>query len=385
MINLINDTISKEGVNDLVSWLKTYPRLTKGSLTPQFEDEIAAWLGSKYAVFVNSGSSANLIMLYALIVKRLLKNNKVVVPALCWITDIAPVIQFGLDPILCDCNLDNLSVDLDYLESLFITEKPAVLLLVSILGFSPDMDRIQALCKQHDVILLEDNCESLGTVYKGKKLGTFGLMSTTSLYFGHIISTIEGGVVFTDNKEMYNLLLALRSHGWNRDWSTEDRAAIEKECNVLGINALYTFYYPGFNVRSTDLQAFIGINQLKKLDNIIAARNKNYNLYFDNLKCGWKPKEVEGSYTANFAFPIISYLKNEIADALRHNEIESRPLVCGSMGTQPFYKDLYGELHLENCGIVDKEGIYIPNHPGLTHEDIMRICNIINTVCQQEK
>jgi CDP-6-deoxy-D-xylo-4-hexulose-3-dehydrase len=384
MIELINDTINKNDIDDLIEWLKTYPRLTKGVLTTQFEKEFAKWLGTEYAVYVNSGSSANLIMLYVLVAMNLMKNTKVVVPALSWVTDLAPVIQFDLTPILCDCNMDNLSVDLNHLENIFKKDSPAALMLVSVLGLSPDMDAIVELCEKYDVILLEDNCESLGAIYKGKKLGNFGLMSTTSLYFGHHISTIEGGMIFTNNTDVYNCLLSLRSHGWNRDWNTDDKKSIEERYNIIGINAMYTFYYAGFNVRATDLQAFIGLNQLNKLDEIIVKRNANFKTYLEELDDSfWKPKEIERSYTSNFAYPIISKYKDDIVNALIRNDIQTRPLICGSMGNQPFYIDLYGKKSLYHCDMIEEYGIYLPNHPGLNTEDIKFISNVVNGVIKK--
>jgi hypothetical protein len=167
-------------------------------------------------------------MLYALIISGRMKNNKVVLPGLCWATDLAPILQLNLEPILCDVDLETLAVDLDELEKIFIEEKPSTLLLVSILGFSPKMYEILELCKKYDVILLEDNCESLGTEYDNKKLGGFGLMSSFSTYFGHHISTIEGGIVSTNDDEMNDLLLSIRSHGWDRDLSVEKQKGIIK-------------------------------------------------------------------------------------------------------------------------------------------------------------
>jgi len=182
-IDLVNDTIDNKDIDRLIDWLKGYPRLTKGPVTVEYEKKWSEWLGCKYSVFVNSGSSANLLMLYALKISENLKNKKICVPTLCWATDLSPVIQLGLDPILIDCNLQDLSVDIDHLELIFEKERPSVLLLVSVLGFSPDMDRIVSLCNKYEVILLEDNCESQGTEYKGTKLGNFGLMSSFSTYF----------------------------------------------------------------------------------------------------------------------------------------------------------------------------------------------------------
>jgi CDP-6-deoxy-D-xylo-4-hexulose-3-dehydrase len=382
-IDLIQDTIDNKDVDQLIEWLKGYPRLTKGPVTLEFESKFAKWIGSEHAVFVNSGSSANLLMVYALKHAGLLKNNKFCVPSLCWATDLAPIIQFDLNPLLIDCNLENLSVDLVHLERVFKEERPAALILVSVLGLSPDMDAITDLCEKYDVILLEDNCESQGTAYKGKRLGNFGLMSSFSTYFGHTMSTIEGGVITTNDMKMYNLLLQLRSHGWDRDLGKERQKELRHEWGISDFDALYSFFVPGFNLRSTDLQAFIGMGQLDKVDHSIQKRYENY-LYYKKMLSGhtWFPSEVEDSFTANFAIPIIldsEEKKMNLVKDLESNNIACRPLISGSMGTQPFYKRLYGENILPNCSIADSRGIYIPNHPLLTKEDIEMICKIVRS------
>jgi CDP-6-deoxy-D-xylo-4-hexulose-3-dehydrase len=380
-IDLVQDTIDNQDIDNLIEWLKDYPRLTKGSKTIEFENKWSQWLGTKYSVFVNSGSSANLLMLYALKILNKMKNNKVCVPTLCWATDLAPVLQFDMEPLLIDCNLDNLSVDLTHLEEVFKTEQPSVLLLVSVLGLSPDMDSIVELCKKYDVILLEDNCESQGTKFKGTKLGNFGLMSSFSTYFGHTMSTIEGGVISTNDEEIYNILLQLRSHGWDRDLSFEKQQELRKEWDVTDFSALYTFYIPGFNLRSTDLQAQIGIKQLDKVDGMINNRYENFLYYKSKLEHNtWFPKTFDDSYTSNFAIPFITKTvedKEKLIKELEENNIACRPLISGSMGTQPFYKKLYGENKLPKCSIVDERGIYVPNHDKMTKEDIDRVCNIL--------
>ena len=311
-IPLQRDTINNADIDRLIEWLKTYPRLTKGNVTLEFEKKWSKWLGTKYSVFVNSGSSANLLMLYALIISGRMKNNKVVIPGLCWATDLAPILQLNLQPILCDIDLGTLSIDLEELEKIFIEENPSTLLLVSILGFSPRMNEIIELCKKYDVILLEDNCESLGTEYEGKKLGNFGLMTSFSTYFGHHISTIEGGIVSTNDDEMNDLLLSIRSHGWDRDLSSDKQKELRGKNNISDFDAFYTFYYPGFNLRSTDLQAYIGLGQLEKLDEIIEKREKNYKRFFSEIKNDfWSPNMV-GSLTSNFCVPIIHPNKENI-------------------------------------------------------------------------
>lgn len=377
-IPLQRDTINNADIDRLIEWLKTYPRLTKGNVTLEFEKKWSKWLGTKYSVFVNSGSSANLLMLYALIISGRMKNNKVVIPGLCWATDLAPILQLNLHPILCDIDLETLSIDLEELEKTFIEENPSTLLLVSILGFSPKMNEIIELCKKYDVILLEDNCESLGTEYEGKKLGNFGLMTSFSTYFGHHISTIEGGIVSTNDDEMNDLLLSIRSHGWDRDLSSDKQKELRSKNNISDFDAFYTFYYPGFNLRSTDLQAYIGLGQLEKLDEIIKKREKNYNRFFSEIKNDfWSPNMV-GSLTSNFCVPIIHPNKENIIKKLVEKGIECRPLVCGSMGRQPFYVDRFGVKPLKNCDLVDNLGIYVPNNHSLTDDELDLIINTIN-------
>jgi CDP-6-deoxy-D-xylo-4-hexulose-3-dehydrase len=385
-IDLIQDTIDNKDVDSLINWLSDYPRLTKGPVTIEFEEKFANWIGSDYAVFVNSGSSANLLMVYALKHAGLMKNNKFCVPSLCWATDLAPVLQFDMEPLLIDCNLENLSVDLEHLEKVFIEESPSALILVSVLGLSPDMDAITTLCEKYDVVLLEDNCESQGTSYKGKRLGNFGLMSSFSTYFGHTMSTIEGGVITTNDKSIYDLLLQLRSHGWDRDLSKDRQDELRSEWGVDDFSALYSFYVPGFNLRSTDLQAFIGMGQLDKVDNSIQKRYENYLYYKEKLASKiWFPKEIEDSFTANFAIPVIlesGEAKLSVVKELEANNIACRPLISGSMGSQPFYKKLYGENKLPNCSVIDERGIYVPNHPLLDKSDIDKICEIILTYAE---
>lgn len=380
-ITLVKDTIDNDDVDKLIEWLKTYPRLTKGERTQEYENRFSEWLGCKYSVFVNSGSSANLLMLYALLELYKLRNKKVCCPTICWATDLAPIMQLGFEPILVDCNLNNLSVDLDHLEQIFKEEQPAALILVSVLGLSPNMENIVELCKKYDVILLEDNCESQGTEFNGIKLGNFGLMSSFSTYFGHLTSTIEGGMICTNNKSVYDMLKQLRSHGWDRDLDVDRQKELREEWGVDDFSALYKFYVPGFNFRSTDLQAFIGLGQLKKVDQLIYQRNKNFQLFKKKLSPHvWFPTEIDGSLTASFCIPVIAdsvEMKQRIIKNLNRENVECRPLISGSMGTQPFYIKKYGRLELPNASIIDSRGMYIPNHPKLTDDEIDRMCQCI--------
>lgn len=380
MIPLVKDTINKSEIDRLIGWLKTYPHLTKGDLTVQYEAEWSRILGCKYSVFVNSGSSANLLMLYSLIESgKINRGDRVVVPAVSWSTDLAPVVQFGLEPILCDCNLKDLSVDVEHLEQIIKTHRPKVLLLVSVLGLVPDMKQIVNLCDKHDVILLEDACESLGSKHDRKMIGTFGLMSSFSTYFGHHLSTIEGGMVCTDDRDIYNMLKSLRSHGWDRDMDLDVQESLRQQYNVSDFESLYKFYNYGFNVRATDLQAFLGLDQLKKLDFITKERNKNYNLYNKHLKNDYwmPPKSTDEMYISNFAYPVLVPDRNKVIKELKNKEIAVRPLISGSHGRQPFWIRHNGVTKLKNADLVNDNGMYLPNNHELQEEDIHLICSVI--------
>jgi CDP-6-deoxy-D-xylo-4-hexulose-3-dehydrase len=255
------------------------------------------------------------------------------------------------------------------------------MILVSVLGLSPNMNEITKLCEKYDVILLEDNCESQGTKFNEKKLGNFGVMSSFSTYYGHTMSTIEGGLITTNDEEIYNTLVMLRSHGWSRDLSLDNINKLNEEWNIDEFNSLYTFFEPGFNLRSTDLQAFIGLRQLEKVDRFIEQRNINFKKYEKHLKSKiWFVEEIQNSFTSSFCIPIITKSvenKKNLVLKLTQNNIECRPLISGSMGNQPFYKKRYGVLKLQNSELIDNCGIYVPNHPELTDMDINLICNII--------
>jgi CDP-6-deoxy-D-xylo-4-hexulose-3-dehydrase len=259
------------------------------------------------------------------------------------------------------------------------TQKPKVLMLVHVLGLVCDIVNIKNLCQQYNVILIEDTCESLGSKFNNQLLGSFGDMSTFSFYFGHHISTIEGGMLCTNDKKLDNLFRSIRNHGWDRDWDKQTQEEMRAAYNVNEFDALYTFYHSGFNLRATDLQAFIGLGQLKKVDSYCDRRNKNYALYHNLLKSNiWKPKLKDNTYVSNFAWPILSNNKAETVKALKDNNIECRPLICGSMGKQPFYTKQKGECKLPNADYIHTNGVYVPNHQSMTDKDVADICKIIN-------
>jgi CDP-4-dehydro-6-deoxyglucose reductase, E1 len=382
-IPLAKDTINHDDIDRLSEWLETYPRLTKGELTEQFEYEWAKWLGTKYAVFVNSGSSANLLAIYAekIIGTFQRSNPRIIVPAVSWATTVAPAIQFGLQPILCDANLDNLGVDLDHFERICKRKSPAAAIVVHVLGLPCDIVAIQEICDRYGVVLLEDCCEAIGSKVGEKKVGTFGELSTISTYFGHHYSSIEGGFISTDDRRLYNILKSIRSHGWSRDMDKDIARDLKEKYKIDDFHELYSFYYPGFNVRSTDLQAFIGKGQLSLLDNFVAMRNSNYQVYDAAIQNDfWKPKIPKDNFVSNLAYPIISPKIKDIVKKLSVYGVETRPLVAGSIGRQPFWIERYGMRKLPKADMVHDYGLYVPNYAGLSSDEVTDISNLINEV-----
>jgi len=378
-ITLVKDTIDNNDIDKLINWLSKYPRLTKGNLTLEFEKKWSEWLGVKYSIFVNSGSSANLAAVYSLILSGKLKNNKIVVPAVSWVTTVTPAIQLGMTPIMCECDMDNLGLDINHLKQIIKDENPSVIILVHVLGIPNHMNEIIELCKQNNILLIEDTCESIGSEYDNKKLGTFGDLSTFSFYFGHHMSTIEGGMISTDDEELYHILLSIRSHGWDRDLPEEKQKSLREKYNVDNFRSLYTFYYPGFNLRATDLQAFIGLEQLKKINTIVNNRNKNYVRYHTEITNDfWTISPPKNSFVSNFSFPIITKNIKKLTEALLENDIECRPLICGSINEHPFWYERFGKSSLPNSKLVHEMGIYIPNNHQMTDEEISKVINIVN-------
>lgn len=379
MIKLVSDTINRDDINSLIEWLSQdeIPRLTKGELTWELEKKWAEKIGTKYSVFVNSGSSSILLTLAALKQSGKLKNNKIVVPALSWATDVSSPMLLGYDTVMCDCNLTDLSCDLTHLELLFREHNPSVMILVSPLGLVPHMDEVLRLCEEYGVLLLEDVCESMGSKYQGDYLGSFGFASFFSMYFGHHLSTIEGGFINTNDEDFYHLLLMMRSHGWDRDLPEWKQKELREKYKCSDFEALYNFYVPGMNLRSTDLQAFIGLKVIDRLDDYAHKRRDNFFHYQRKIKYnGLSIGERDGDFVSSFAIPITSGHRDEFVEKLQEAGVEVRPLIAGNMANKPMWEK--EETDLPNCDMIDRNGFYIPNHQDLTVEQIDMITKILN-------
>ena len=378
MIKLAEKVIDRQDIEELKNWLDTSDMYTKGKETVQFEKEWSEWLGCKYSVFVNSGSSANLLAMLGMLYSGRLKNKKVIVPAVSWVTTVSPAIQLGLEPVLCDCDKDDLGFDLQDFEELCKKHRPSLAMLVHVLGHANKLDQIKSICDKYDVLLLEDCCEAYGSRYNGTKLGNFGVASTFSFFYGHQMSTIEGGMVSTDDRELYNILLSVRSHGWLRDNEDYFRQNCFDKYGVKNpFDHKYFFVYPGLNVRNTDLNAVLGRSQLKKVNDFVNMRNLNYNRFISNLKGSVWVQESETELVSSLAFGVIDSSRQHITDTLSNNGVECRPLICGSIQEHPFWFERYPRRDLPNATKVHKEGFYIPCHQNLTSQQIDDISSII--------
>jgi len=322
-------------------------RITMGKFTNLFENKFTNKLKTKYSLMVNSGSSANLLALQCLInpykKKRLEYGDEVLVPALCWSTSLWPIIQSGLKPIFVDINPNTLNIDLNLLQKK-ITKKTKALMLVHVLGNSTEMDVLLKIIKKNKLILIEDTCESLGSKFNNKFLGTFGDISTFSFYSSHQISSGEGGMISCKTEEDYEIIKALRSHGWSRGLQNE-KIISNKYKNL---DKRFIFYNSGFNLRPTDISAAIGLSQFNDFEKLRLIRNKNRNIIVNKFKANEKIKNNLIFIEANdlvspswFAIPILVKNKknrNQFIKQIEQKGIETRPIISGNFLKQPAVK-----------------------------------------------
>jgi CDP-6-deoxy-D-xylo-4-hexulose-3-dehydrase len=379
--HLAEDTIDQHDIDHLIGWLKTYPRLTKGKVTLDFEARWNAWLGREHSVHCNSGSSANLLMYYTLLHSGRLRNKKVIVPSVGWVTTIAPAIQFGFEPIMCEADPDTFALDLSHLESLLKVHQPSTVTLVQVLGVPHKMEALLSLKQTYGFILLEDACAAIGASYKGKKVGTFGDMASFSFYFGHQMSTIEGGMVSTDDKTFNDLLLMFRSHGWSKDLDAETHEALVKKHAVDDFHTPFVFYEPGFNLRSTDLNAYLGLRQLEKLDRMTARRQENHARYMKHLGDRFYVQRCEpGCQIASIHFGLVAQSveqRRSIVNALVQNGIETRIFSAGNLGLHPFWYSRYGKASFPVADRIHHCGLFLPNHHSLSLETVDFIARVV--------
>ena len=345
---------------------------TMGPQVMQFEQDFAAYLGARYAVMVNSGSSANLLMVAALAYTKnssyaIKPGDEVIVPAVSWATTYYPLHQYGLKLKFVDIDLETLNFDLEALEQA-VSSKTRLIMAVNLLGNPNDFDAINSIIGDRQITLLEDNCESLGARFNGKQAGTFGLMGSYSTFFSHHMSTMEGGVISTDDEEMYHLLLSLRAHGWTRNLPKFNHVVDEKDDDPF--KESFRFVLPGYNVRPLEMSGAVGIEQLRKLPGMVAARRQNaarlQQALADHPKVMIQREVGESSW---FGFSLITrrgvnMSREQLVADLNTRGFEVRPIVAGNFARNEVVKYFNFEIagELTNADHLDQNGVFVGNH-----------------------
>lgn len=385
MLKLIKSTYYNEEktTKDLVGFISSTNMMSFGKYCQEFENKFSYWQGRKYTSFVNSGSSANLALIQSMLNLGLIKRgDKVGFSALTWSTNVMPLIQLGLKPIPVDVEKDTINVSSDKLIKVCQKHDLKMLFITNLLGLCGDIDEIEKYCLDKNIILIEDNCESMGSVFKGKKLGNFGYASTFSFYVGHHMSTIEGGAVCTNDKELSRMLTIVRAHGWDRNLIAKDQEDIRGKFEINErFYSRYTFYDLGFNLRPTEINGFLGCNQLQYADEIVRKRADN----FEKLSVIYKNPDILPLKTShmdifsNFAVPLVfksKEIRNEYVNRCV-DKVEVRPIVGGDMTRQPFWNKYSNEtIEDSNAKIIHDCGIYFGNNPELTDSEIEELINI---------
>lgn len=384
---LMYNNITREDTNEIIKFLsqETIPQLTNGPKIREFESKWSEWLGVKYSLMVNSGASANeLTLLY--LKHKYPEGGEIIVPPLCWVSDIAAILQNGFTPVFCDINYNNLALNVDEVKSK-ITNKTKAVLLIHILGYNGINDDIINLCKDNNVLLIEDTCESHGATYKGKKVGSLSDVSNFSFYYAHHMTCIEGGIISTDNEEMYQLLRTFRSHGMLRESTNNDfKQKVLKENPSL--NKDFVFVEAAHNFRSTEINAVIALNQIKRLDENNKIRSRNLNVFLDNLNKDLYYTEFDREGNSNYAFTLLLRNKNfELRDKVeKHmvdNQIEFRRGMSGGGNQlrQPYLKKYFNEDECTKYPVTEHIhhfGWYIGNYPELSTDRILELVSILN-------
>jgi CDP-4-dehydro-6-deoxyglucose reductase, E1 len=380
-IKLMHDPISKEEIDAINACLKS-GQYTQGKVVEEFEQKFARWNSSKYAVMVNSGSSANLLMVSLLKEKFDFKDGEeILVPAITWPTTVYPIIQNNLTPVFCDVD-ETFNISLDSIKKMCGPRTKAIF-LVHLLGQPVNLREILDFCEEKKIIILEDCCEALGAKFNGKKVGNFGIMGSFSFYFGHHITTIEGGVVVTDDFEAYDVLKSIRSYGWAR----KSNRAKEYEKDFPSLD--FVFDVMGYNFRSTNLNAAIGIEQLKKIDKSIEIRNRNHKLFESLLLSNSLTRLQKVSYSefSSFCLPLVlpsTKDRNLLLTELPKNDIECRNIIGGNFLNQPiFSKKLKMKYRADDCvnsDILHNCGIYLPNNQFISEKDVEFMIGKVNEI-----
>ncbi len=379
------NNIEREDLDLLIEHLKQDdPKLTNGPKVKEFEEIWSKWLGVKYSVMVNSGASANDLTMKA--IYELYGPGEVIVPPLTWVSDIASVIHSNLTPVFIDINFENLSFNLEELRNA-ITDKTRAIFITHVLGLNAISEELLDLCKAKEILLIEDVCESHGASFKGQKAGSLGFASNFSFYYAHHMTTIEGGMISTNDFDFYQTIRMMRAHGMVRESDSENTRHYYKT-NFPDLNPDFIFAYGSHNMRPNELNGILGISQIKRLDANIIKRTKNFRFFLNALDSKKFYTEFQFEGSSNYALPIIlrdpsTEKQNAVEMSLMEAKVEFRRGLSGGGNQirQPYLKKLYPLLNAANFPIVDHIHFfswYIGNFPQLEESQINTICSILN-------
>ncbi len=384
---LMQNNIVRSDLDGLIAYLQQpEPMLTQAAQVRGFEAEWSAWLGAKYSVFVNSGASANVITMAAL--KHFRGQGEVIVPPLTWVSDIASVLHAGLEPVFVDIDPRTLALDTNQVLDR-LTPRTRAVFLTHILGYNGLNQRLLDELKARNIHLIEDVCESHGATFQGRKLGSFGWASNFSFYYAHHLSTIEGGMICSDDEEFIQVCRVMRSHGMTRESTSEVFKNGYKERHP-DLSPDFIFAFPSHNMRSTELNAVIGRHQLPRLDANNALRNRNMQLFLSGLDSGRFFTEFETEGASNYAFTLVLReadfsLRDRVESILRQLRVEFRRGTSGGGNQlrQPYLRERFPNLRPEDFPKVDHIhffGWYIGNYPDLDPTKIARLTEVLNSL-----
>jgi CDP-6-deoxy-D-xylo-4-hexulose-3-dehydrase len=381
----MENNVTRADLDAVIDFLRQDdPVLTQSANVRAFEKEWSDWVGVKYSVFVNSGSSANLLTLAAL--KELRGSGEVIVPPLTWVSDIAAVLHCGFEPVFVDIDPRTLAMDNDQVLAK-VTPRTKAVFLTHVLGYNGLSRRLLDGLRGRGVPLIEDVCESHGATFDGRKLGSFGWASNFSFYYAHHLSTIEGGMVCTDDEEFSETVRMLRSHGMVRELDSAGRKEAYWQAHP-DLNPDFIFAYPAWNVRSTEINAVIGRAQLKRLDDNVRRRTEYLRLFLDHLDAAAYRTDFATKGSSNYAFTLILHepdpvLTEQVMACLRANSVEFRRGTSGGGNQlrQPYLRRVLGPEEYRKYPRVDHvhfHGFYIGNYPTLERDKILRLCDLLN-------
>ena len=384
MIPLMKSTFLEEEKTkkELAKFIMNSRKLSMGEKCEEFENQFAKFQGCEDAILFNSGGSANLAIIQTLLnLGKLKTGDKIGFSALTWSTNVMPIIQLGLIPVAIDCDLNKINVTSETIKATIKKEKINGFFATNVLGLTGDLKEIKELCEENKIVFFEDNCESLGTELNKTKAGNFGIASSCSFFVAHHMSTIEGGMVCTNDHEVGEMLRIVRANGWDRNLEPDQQIKWRNKNNINSeFQAKYTFYDLGYNLRPTEITGFLGLEQLQYLEENIQKRENNFREIINIVNNNPDFIRIESSHlniVSSFAFPFLCKTK-ELRDKYLYEfsgaGIEIRPMIAGNIEKQPFYKKYVSKSNmLTNTDIIHSNGFYCGNYPELTKTDLNTI------------